>query len=388
MRSRLYECQVMHRRFAPKAHGFRYRIFLFALDLDELDTLHQRLRLFSVGRANLYSFRDGDYLPTDEAVFNGRAGPLGPPPSSSARPAVAPYPNSKSASEPSAPVTSRSILKSRVLAYLAAHGVELAGGRVELITLPRVAGYLFNPVSFYFCYDRSGECVAAVPEVTNTFREMKPFFLGPDHRNQRSEARDQSRESNAQSASAPSPEFSDSVLSPDSCLPSPASSIFRRRVAKHFYVSPFSDVDAAFDFTLRSPDDRLSIQIDDYVGDTRTLNSTLTGHARPLTDAALLALTLRHPLVPLRTISLIHWHALRLWLKRVPWFAKAARAADQRGLYRPHHSLTQPVSAAPLSSRSATSPSLLKSQISDLKFPINATAHPATAPLARRPDAA
>lgn len=266
----------MHRRFAPKAHGFSYRIFLLGIDLDELGELHRRLRFFSVGRANLYSFRDGDYLPTDTPAHNPEAIP---------------------AAAPSSPDGD---LKARVVAYLARHGVDLAGGRVELVTLPRVAGYLFNPVSFYFCHDRAGECVAVLPEVTNTFREMKPFFLGPDT-------------------------WSDGA--------------FRLRVPKHFYVSPFSDVDVAFDFTLSPPADHLSVQIDDYTAGQRTLTSTLTGRARPLTDAALLALTLRHPLVPLRTITLIHWHALRLWLKRVPWFAKAARAAEQRGVLRPHASL-------------------------------------------------
>jgi len=274
----LYECTVMHARFAPKRHRFAYRIFLFGVDLDELDTLHRRLRLFSVNRANLYSFREADYLPTHEPRHNASGAPAATPP---------------------APAGS---LKARVLAHLAAQGVDLAGGRIHLVTLPRVFGYLFNPVSFYFCHDARGTLVAALAEVTNTFREMKPFFLGPDSRT------------------------GDEGL--------------RRRVPKHFYVSPFSDVDVAFDFHLRAPAGKLAVQIDDYVGAERTLTSTLAGPARPLTDAALLSCTLRHPLVTLKIIGLIHWHALRLWLKRVPWFAKAARAADQRDLYRAHPSLT------------------------------------------------
>jgi uncharacterized protein len=268
----------MHHRFSPQAHRFLYRIFLFALDLDELETLHRRLRLFSFGRRNLYSFRDRDYLPLTEPVHNA---------SSQRHPSADPGGS----------------LKARVLAHLAAHGIDLTGGRVMLVTLPRVLGYLFNPVSFYFCYDRDGTPVAALAEVTNTFREMKPYLLAPETR------RD---------------------------------GAFRLRVPKHFYVSPFSEVDVAFDFTLRTPGDRLSVQIDDYVGAERTLTSTLTGPGRPLTDARLAWFTLKYPLITLRVIALIHWHALRLWLKRVPWFAKAARAADQRDLYRPHASLATP----------------------------------------------
>ena len=70
-------------------------------------------------------------------------------------------------------------LKARVTACLAERGIDLAGGRVLLVTLPRVLGYLFNPVSFYFCYDPQGRPVASLAEVTNTFKEMKPFVLGP-----------------------------------------------------------------------------------------------------------------------------------------------------------------------------------------------------------------
>lgn len=288
MKSCLYECRVMHQRFSPRAHRFDYRIFLFALDLDELEQAPPRAGLFSLNRRNAYSFRDHDYLPVHEAKFEPSAVPV-------------------ARSSPVAPLPDRP-LRQRVEAYCARQGVDIAGGRVILVTLPRVFGYLFNPVSFYFCFDRAGRPAAAIAEVTNTFREVKPYFLGPD-----TDAAGQGE--------------------------------FRVRVPKHFYVSPFSDVDVAFDFTLRTPGDRLAIQIDDYVGETRTLTSTLTGPRRELTTARLAWFTLKYPLITLRIIALIHWHAFRLWLKRVPWFAKSARAADQRALYRPHQSL-QPSDAS------------------------------------------
>lgn len=269
----------MHARFAPQAHRFLYRIFLFAIDLDELEALPRQLAFFSVGRRNLYSFRDGDFFP------------------STAQPLT---------------------LKQRVVAFARLHGVDLTGGRVVLITLPRVLGYLFNPVSFYFCYDRHGAPAAAIAEVTNTFREVKPFFLGPD---------------------------SLRLSTLNSQFSTDGEAAFRLRVPKHFYVSPYSDVDVAFDFTLRAPGERLSIQIDDYVGNARTLTSTLTGPRRALTSARLAWFTVKYPFLTLRIVGLIHWHALRLWWKKVPWFSKAARPADQRDLYRPHHSL-QPSDAA------------------------------------------
>lgn len=286
MRSCLYECHVLHARFAPKAHRFLYRIFLFAIDLDELPELHRRLPWFSHNRANLYSFGDRDYFPVTE--------PLHP-------------------TAPTAPTLCHALrdkdpgLKARVVSYLATRGVDLNEGRVVLVTLPRVGGYLFNPVSFYFCYDRAGACVAALAEVTNTFREVKPYFLGGDR-------------------------LQDSA--------------FRLRVPKQFYVSPFSDVDVAFDFILRPPGERLSIQIDDYTGATRTLTSTLTGPQRELTAGRLAWYTVKYPLLTLRIITLIHWHALILWAKRIRWYPKAARAAEQRDLYRPHTSLAKPPAAA------------------------------------------
>ncbi len=275
----LFECRVMHHRFSPKVHRFDYRIFLFGIDLDELETLDRSLALFSVNRRNLYRFEEEDYLPTGETRHNGATVPAGAP---------------------------GRRLKARVLDYARENGVDLPDGRVLLVTLPRVAGYLFNPVSFYFCYDRDGQPRAAISEVTNTFKEMKPYFIG------RADG---------------------------------ATNAFHRRVTKDFYVSPFSDVDVAFDFNVKAPTDQLAVQIDDLSGETRLLTSTLTGPRVALTGARLALFTLKYPLITLRVIALIHWHALKLWLKRVPWFAKAARADLQRNLYRPHASIARSPSA-------------------------------------------
>lgn len=262
----------MHHRFAPRVHRFDYRLFYLAVDLDELPALHSRLRLLSVNRPNLYSLRESDFFPTHEPLHHASA------PTPTAAPAG---------------------LKHRLTTYLAARGVDLTGGRILLVTLPRIAGYHFNPVSFYFCFDRHGAPLTALAEVTNTFREMKSYHV---------HGRDDAH-------------------------------TFRLRTPKHFYVSPFSDVDVEFEFILRTPGDRLSIQIDDYSAGQRTLISTLHGPRVPLNDRQLAWFTVKYPLLTLRVITLIHWHAFRLWLKRLPWFAKAARAADQRDLYRPHPSL-------------------------------------------------
>ena len=276
LQSHLYECRVLHARFAPRAHRFDYRIFMLAVDLDELDALSRQMKLLSINRANLYSLRERDYLPVGEPVFPGSSTPAAP--------------------------EAGSTLKQRVSILLANHGIDLTGGRVLLVTLPRMLGYQFNPVSFYFCFDRDQRPVAAIAEVTNTFHEVKPYVLTK-------------------------PEIRAGQTG------------FHLRIPKHFYVSPFSDVDVAFDFRLRVPDGRLAVLIDDYTGAQRTLTSSVAGPRGELTDAHLLWFTLKYPLLTLRVMFLIHWHALRLWLKRVPWFAKAARASEQRNLYRPHASI-------------------------------------------------
>lgn len=279
----LYACRVLHHRLAPRQHRFAYRLFYLCLDLDELAALG-RLRLLRFNRAGIFSIHERDFLPIGEPLHRPAASPVRDAHGTAATPA--------------------SQLKDRVLAFCAAHGVHLEpDAHVQLVTLPRLFGYQFNPVSFYFCFDRNGTPRAAIAEVTNTFREVKPYFL-------------------PLAASPTTP---------------PA---FRLRVPKHFYVSPFSSVDVEFDFTLRAPGRRLTVQIDDYAAGQRTLHSTLTGDRVELSDRRLAWYLLEYPFLTLGVVARIHWQAARLWLKRLPVFAKAAASERQRDLYRPHLSIS------------------------------------------------
>jgi len=289
--SSLYECTVLHERFAPKRHRFAYRLFYFALDLDELVALPRRLALFSLNRTNFFRFRERDFLPTGEPLYH----PTEPAPTLQ-------LPTFTSASVPTGTAPGAA-LKSRVRAFCAAHGADFGpDGRVLLITLPRVLGFQFNPVSFYFCSDSAGRPVGAIAEVTNTFREVKLYFVPP-----------------AAGRTGPG--------------------VFHLHTPKHFYVSPFFGLDLAFDLTLRVPGETLAVRIDDHEGGRRVLHTALTGRRAPLTDARLAWFLLKYPLVTVKIVALIHWQAFRLWLKRVPYFPKAARAAAQRDLYRPHPSI-------------------------------------------------
>ncbi len=254
--SGLYECQVMHRRLIPKRHEFVYRIFLFALDLDELPEITRRIPLFSLNSSGLYSFHDTDHFQM--------------------------IPGS---------------VRQNAAAFLKTQGITREPARILMVTLPRVFGYVFNPISIWFCYDEQNQPLGAIAEVGNTFRELKPYFVP----------------------------FKNGA--------------FRLRTPKHYYVSPFSALDLDFDFRFELPSDRLGIYIDDYKGPDKTLITTLTGKREELTTTNLLLFTVKYPLITLKVITLIHWHALLLWLKRIPFYMKEAHPEMQQGVYRPHESL-------------------------------------------------
>ncbi len=275
---------------------------MLCLDLDELESLHARLRTFSRNRWNLYTFRDDDHLRTGDT---GQG-------------------------TPGAPTTTSSgtgDLKSEIRAWLETQGVALpVDARITLVTLPRVLGHIFNPVSFYFCHASDGTPLCAVTEVQNTFGELKPYLVPVDR-----------------SAGGPPARTGMDIHHPSrSDEPSALLGRFRVTVPKHFYVSPFSPLDLCFDFRLRTPDERLEIGVDDVTADGKTvLVSLLTGKRLPLTDGQLLRLTAKYPLVTLRVITLIHWHALKLWWKRLPWYRKAADTGLQRDVFRPHATLVR-----------------------------------------------
>jgi DUF1365 family protein len=187
-------------------------------------------------------------------------------------------------------------LKEGVIAFAQSHGERGEIAKILLVTHLRTMGHLFNPVSFYFCTGPGGELRCAIAEVGNTFGEMKPFFI-----------------------------------------PASEVSMFRKQEEKLFYVSPFVHLQSSFEFRLAMPAETLKIAIDDREAGKKFLATTLTGPRRELTNLRLLLYSVRFPLITLQVIGKIHWQALRLWLKGIPYHKKTEHPHLQQGIRHAHH---------------------------------------------------
>ncbi len=256
----IYECTVVHQRLKPRRSAFTYRVFMLGVDVDDLPAIDRKCLGFSHNRFNLFSVEDRDH------VDLGRPGGI----------------------------------RGNLSHWLERRGISCPrDARIRLLTFPRVLGYGFNPVSFYYVESESGEPVAAVAEVVNTFGEMKLYLvdsLGSDH-------------------------------------------LWRGRVAKNFYVSPFSDPGDELDFNLGIPGDRWRVNIDNYSNGGRSLLSSIRGERRDLTSSRLIGYAFKYPHLSLKIIGLIHWRALLLWMRKVPFFRKTERREVQLDVMRPHPSL-------------------------------------------------
>jgi DUF1365 family protein len=236
--SAIYEGWVMHRRVRPRHHRFRYRVFAMLLALDELPALDKKLRLFKHNRWGLFSFHDSDH------------GPMGS----------------------NAPRDLNVWLDT----LLAQAGIQADGPR-RVLCYPRILGFVFNPLTVWFCDDAQGRLQAIIYEVHNTYDERHAYVLpvGEDPK------------------------------------------LVRHGCPKAFYVSPFLSRDCRYNFRIRPPGADVAVAIHEEEAGAAILNASFAGQRRALGDGTLARLLLRYPLMTLKVVAAIHFEAMRLMLKGV-----------------------------------------------------------------------
>jgi DUF1365 family protein len=235
--SGLFVGTVRHRRFTPVAHAFTYPLFMALLDVDRVPELMTQSRLTSHNRWNWASFDDRDHL-----------------------------------GDPSRP------LRERLVVDAARHGIEVPTGPIFLLTHLRYLGYCFNPVSFFYCFDRAEQLQVVLAEVSNTFGGTHNYWLRPD----------------------------------------PASRTFRAAAAKSLYVSPFMPVDLKYAFAFTPPARSLVAHMETSQRGSVGFDATLSLERRPWNATEIRRVLVRYPAMTARVMAGIHWEALKLWWKGVP----------------------------------------------------------------------
>ena len=235
--SGLFVGTLRHRRFTPVPHAFTYPLFMALLDVERVPELMRASPLTSHNRWNWASFDDRDHL-----------------------------------GDPARP------LRERLTLDAARHGVDLPDGRIFLLTHLRYLGYCFNPVSFFYCFDRADRLQVVLAEVNNTFGGSHNYWLRPD------------RDGGA----------------------------FRSAAAKSLYVSPFMPVDVDYTFAFTTPAGSLVAQMAAVKAGAVCFDATLSLERRPWHATEIRRALLRHPAMTARIVAGIHWQALALWWKGVP----------------------------------------------------------------------
>ena len=232
----IYAGNVIHKRFKPREHFFKYKVFSLFLDLSEIEQISKNIFFFSYNKFNLISFYNADHGSRDG-----------------------------------------SNLKDWVFKNIKKHGIENSNIRIKLLCYPRILGYVFNPLSIFFIYDKNSSLVAILYEVKNTFGEQHTYVF---------KVKKQKK-------------------------------IIQNNCKKKFFVSPFMDLNSSYYFKVLYPEDTLSVIIDQRDENGKLLFASQEGKRINFSSKNLFFLYLKHPLMTLKIISAIHFEALRLWIKGI-----------------------------------------------------------------------
>ncbi len=229
----LYCGKVAHRRLRPVEHSFVYRVFSMLIDIDRIDEADANLKLFSRNRFNLFSFFDRDHSYDDAAP-----------------------------------------LAAQIRATLWGAGFR-GDGPINLLCYPRILGYVFNPLSVFYCYDATGALEAILYEVRNTFGERHDYLIAVEEDGRR----------------------------------------IRQSADKKLHVSPFMDMEQRYEFDLEKPSETLSLGIRQFDPEGMLFTASFAGERSQMTDRTLAAAFARYPLMTIKVIAAIHWEAARLFAK-------------------------------------------------------------------------
>lgn len=252
---RFYTGRVMHARLKPFGHRFNYSVFTILLDIGRLPEADAVSPFFSINRHNLTSFHETDHID---------------------------------------PASGAQTLSAYIQRLLAQAGFPERPDRVLLLTYPRVFGYVFNPISVYFAYKASGDLLALVYEVRNTFGGHHTYVCGV-----------------GQGETSPAG--------------------VRQTRPKRLHVSPFIGMGATYHFRVQPPGDTVKIRILETEGGEPVLSATFSGDAERFSTRSLLANIARMPLMTLKVTGGIHWEALKLWLKGARFHRSPVGMEDTKG---------------------------------------------------------
>jgi uncharacterized protein len=244
--SAIYTGRLRHRRFTPREHEFSYRLFMMYIDLAELDQVFAKRWCWSVKRPALAWLKRSDYLGD--------------------------------------PTTS---LDSAVRDRVELETGTRPRGPIRMLTHLRYFGLSFNPVTFYYCFDRDDACVEyTVAEITNTpWKERHAYVL------------------------------------PRTINTAVLGNTQRFQFKKAFHVSPFNPMQMDYDWRFSAPGERLTVHMQNLQNSSKVFDATLDVTRKPITAASLAWTLIRFPMMTATVVIGIHWQALKLWLKRMPFYS-------------------------------------------------------------------